>query len=257
MFLRFTYLKNRRSQIIALSYPQDNDYITVCNHEHNSKCDRCELLPTLLREIKSVIGSVNCSAEERDEMEYEISQLIQSIEAWKAHLLCAINQDAARHEILENLDAQAVLVVIDWAMKFLPRKFRESQSDWFGKRGIPWHISVALRKNANDETELFTFVHAFESCNQDSFTVLAIIDDVFRQLKEIMPEVNSVYMRSDNAGCYHCAFTLLSVYHVTSEHAIKLKRLTFPIPKAEKDLVTVRPRQLKVTCAPISILATT
>ena len=115
-------------------------------------------------------------------MEYEISQSIQSIEAWKAHLLCAINQDAARHEILENLDEQAVLVVMDWAMKFLPRKFRESQSDWFGKRGIPWHISVALRKNANDETELFTFIHAFESCSQDSSTVLAIIDDVFRQL---------------------------------------------------------------------------
>lgn len=88
-------------------------------------------------------------------MEYEISQSIQSIEAWKAHLLRAINQDAARHEILENLDEQAVLVVMDWAMKFLPRKFRESQSDWFGKHGIPWHISVALRKNANDETELF------------------------------------------------------------------------------------------------------
>ena len=205
----------------ALSYPQDNDYITVCNHEHDSKCDRCELLPTLLREIKSVIGSVNCSAEERDEMEYAISQSIQSIEAWKAHLLRAINQDAARHEILENLDAQAVLVVMDLAMKFLPRKFRESQS-WFGKRGIPWHISVALRKNANDETELSTFVHAFESCNQDSSTVLAIIDDVFRQLKEIMPEVNSVYIRSDNPGCYHCAFSLLSVYHVAREHAIEL-----------------------------------
>ena len=144
----------------ALSYPQDNDYITVCNHEHDSKCDRCELLPTFFLEVKSVIGSVNCSAEEQDEMEHEISQSIQSIEAWKAHLLRAINQDAARHEILENLDAQAVLVVMDWAMKFLARKLRESQSDWFGKRGIPLHISVALRKNANDETELFTFVHA-------------------------------------------------------------------------------------------------
>ena len=187
-----------------------------------------------MREIKSVIGSVNCSAEERDEMEYEISQSIQSIEAWKAHVLRAINQDAARHEILENLDAQAVLVVMDWTMKFLPRKFREGQSDWYGKRGIPWHISVALRKNANDETELFTFVHAFESCNQDRSTVLAIIDDVFRQLKEIMPEVNSVYMRSDNAGCYHCAFTLLSVDHVASEHAIELKRFDFSDPQGGK-----------------------
>ena len=191
-------------------------------------------LSVIMNTIQSVVGSVNCSAEERDEMEYEISQSIQSIQAWKSHLLRTINQDAARHEILENLDVQAVLVVMDWAMKFLPRKFLESQSDWYGKRGIPWHISVALRKNANDETELFTFVHTFESCNQDSSTVLAIIDDVFRQLKEIMPEVNSVYMRSDNARCYHCAFTLLSIYHVASAHVIELKLFDFSDPQGAK-----------------------
>lgn len=164
----------------ALSSPQDNVYTPVCNYEHDSKCDRCELLPTLFREVRSVIGSVNCSAEERNEIEYEISQSIQNIEAWKAHLLHAINQDAARHEILENHDTRALLVVIDCTVKFLTKKFRESQSERFGKRGIPWHGSIALGRNTNDETELLTFVHAFESCNQESSTVLAIIDDVFR-----------------------------------------------------------------------------
>ena len=55
----------------ALSYPQDNDYATVCNHEHDSKCNRWELLPKLFREVRSVIGSVNSSKEERNEKEYE------------------------------------------------------------------------------------------------------------------------------------------------------------------------------------------
>ena len=64
--------------------------------------------------------------------------------------------------------------------------------------------------------------------------LLAIIDDVFRQLKEIIPEVNSVYIRSDNAGCYHCAFSLLSVYHVAREHAIELKRFDFSDPQGGK-----------------------
>ena len=50
-----------------------------------------------------------------------------------------------------------------------------------------------------------------------------------------MPEVNSVYKRSDNAGCYHCAFTLLSVYHVAaSKHAIELKRFDFSDPQGGK-----------------------
>ena len=64
--------------------------------------------------------------------------------------------------------------------------------------------------------------------------LLSIIDDVFRQLKEIMPEVNSVYIRGNNAGCYHCAFSLLSVYHVACEHAIELKPFDFSDPEGGK-----------------------
>ena len=86
MFLRFTYLKNRRSQIIVGHMPSAILKITITS------------LSVIMNTIQSVIGSVNCSAEERDEMEYEISQSIQSIEAWKAYLLRAINQNATRHE---------------------------------------------------------------------------------------------------------------------------------------------------------------
>lgn len=66
------------------------------------------------------------------------------------------------------------------------------------------------KKIANNKTEILTFVHSFESCTQDSSTVPAIIDDVFTQLKEIMQEINSLHLRYDNAGCCHCASTLLS-----------------------------------------------
>ena len=113
----------------ALSYPQDNDYTTVCYHEHDSKCDRCELLPKLFRELGQLLAVLTVAQK-------------NETRSMKSH-----NQNAVRDEILKKLDARAVLMVMDWAMKFLARKFSESQSDWF------------------------------------------------------LPEVNSVYMRSDNAGC--------------------------------------------------------
>ena len=74
----------------ALSYPQEDDYIKKCDHEHNARCDRCEILPTVFHEIQEVLGNVNCD-EERDEMEYEISEARQNIQAWKAHLRRSIN----------------------------------------------------------------------------------------------------------------------------------------------------------------------
>ena len=119
-------------------------------------------------------------------------------------------------------------------MKFLPRKFRESQTDWFGKRGISWHLTVATRKNKDGENEMVTFVHVFEKCNQDSGTVVAILDDVFKQLASIAPEISTIYLRQDNAGCYHSASTLLAIQQVATRNKLQLSRVDFSDPQAGK-----------------------
>ena len=103
----------------------------------------------------------------------------RSIEAWKAYLLRSVNQAEACLDVLNGLKGQEVLVVLDWAMKFLPRKYHESQADWYGKRGISWHISVATRK-CKGEIEMLTLIHVFQSCSQDSIAVLAVIEDVIK-----------------------------------------------------------------------------
>ena len=48
--------------------------------------------------------------------------------------------------------------------------------------------------------QMLSFVHVFKLCSQVSDTVLAIIDDVFQQLKSTSPEVQTVFLRQDNAG---------------------------------------------------------
>ena len=119
-------------------------------------------------------------------------------------------------------------------MKFLPRKFRESQTDWFGKRGISWHITVATRHNKDGENKIVTFVHAFEKCNQDSGTAVAILDDVFNQLALIAPEISTIYLRQDNAGCYRSASTLLVIQQVATRNKLQLSRVDFSNPEAGK-----------------------
>lgn len=104
-------------------------------------------------------------------------------------------------------------MVQDWAMKFLSRKYRESQSDWFSKRGISWHLSVAIRKNADGELKMLTFVNIFQTGTQDNCAVLAVMSDVLQKLKEIMPALEFVYYWQDNAGCYHCGATIMGAVH--------------------------------------------
>lgn len=182
--------------------------------------------------MNTVIESLE-NGDEKDRMKFEFQQSKQKIEAWKAHILRSINQDQARLDILQNLSPGSALLVLDWAMKFLPRKFREAQSDWFGKRGISWHITVAMRRNEEGNMEMVTFVHIFEKCSQVSATVLAIIDDVCHQMKSIAPEITTLFLRQDNAGCYHSSEVLLSVYQIATKHNIKIT-MDFSDPQGRK-----------------------
>ena len=78
------------------------------------------------------MSSNNVSEDTREELFFVSDQSKQNILAWKAHLLTSINQDDAHLDVLDSLDDLSVLLIEDWAMKLLPRKYRESQTDWFG-----------------------------------------------------------------------------------------------------------------------------
>lgn len=105
-------------------------------------------------------------------------------------------------------------------MKFLPRKYRESQSDWFGKRGISWHISVVVRRRA-DQFESQGFVHIVQNCTQGSSAVVTIT------LKSEHPEINQAFFRQDNAGCYRSTYTILSVPTIEKEAGIRVAEIGF------------------------------
>ncbi len=108
-------------------------------------------------------------------------------------------------------------------MKFLPRKYRESQYDCYGKKSISWHIAVAMTKREG-KLEMLTFVHVFKSCTQDSYSVMAIIDDVIGQLKTGRPELDEVFLRQDNAACYHSAFYLQAMKEIAKKHRVQLRK---------------------------------
>ena len=140
----------------------DSDLTTTCNHNHDLRCDRCSLFPNVVQDVESQLESVTIPYEDREEMKFMVARSKKHIEAWKAHILRFINQDQAQLEILKSLDNSSVLVVLDWAMKLIPRKYRESQADWFGKRGISWHISVAMKNPPGETLQMLTLAHLFQ-----------------------------------------------------------------------------------------------
>ena len=178
---------------------------------------------SVVAKIERAVQEVGGTTDTKEDLAFVTLQSKQCINSWKLY-------------VIDELDETSVLLVLDWAKKYLPKKFRDSQTDRFGKRGLPWHITIATRKGNVGKIEMMTFVHLFDTCNQDSSAVLAILNDVFRRLKDVMPHLQSIYLRQDNAGYYHCALTLVTASKVAELNNLFLRRMDFQIPKEGRDL---------------------
>ena len=136
---------------------------------------------------------------------------MNAIKDLKAHLLRSKNQERARADIITSQREGDLFLVADWAMKFLPKKFREGQTDWFGKRGINWHIPMCATKHG-DNFELDTYVHILDSqSSQDSQLTAALLVDVVKDMAS-HKRIDQVHILSDNAGCYKSTNTIHTLY---------------------------------------------
>ena len=221
----------------ALSDRSAWEFRGECDHQHCYECERCESLEGVLREVAKMQDKANVTEEERGRLKFEYNESVRNIQAWKAHLLRSSNQDEAKQNVLQKLDENWCLVIMDWAMKFLPVQYREQMSDFLGKRGRSWHISAVIpRATVESKYEVVCFVHIFNNCSQNSFAVLSIIENLLPKVKQEYPVVTTVYLRSDNAGCYHNGPLLLSLREVGVRTGVRPVRYDFSEPQAVKDI---------------------
>ena len=131
----------------ALSDPLEKEYQEVCNHEHIDSCFDCEDLKDVLARLRE-ISLAGFTTKEVGIMKYEISEASKKIEAWKGHIIAIINQDAHKQDIITILDndPETALIIIDFAMKFLSKRYRESMAKWFGKAGNGMHVMCVIFK---------------------------------------------------------------------------------------------------------------
>ena len=224
--------------IHALSDPSDDsaDFRRECYHSHKTNCERCDALENVISEILRELEDSGFSEEKKATMMFDYNECVQKIRAWKAHLLRSVNQEEAKQDALDKLSEESCLIVMDWAMKFLPHHYREQMSEFFGKRGRSWHISAVITKSTAGKFRVECFVHLFNTCTQNSFAVMSIIEHLLKTLKKEYPVLKEAFLRSDNAGCYKNGALLLSLPEVSERSGIKVLRYDFSDPQAGKDI---------------------
>ena len=224
----------------ALSDAVEKDFQEECDHGHPLRCYMCEDLKDVMNDIKQQILESSASMyskEYQEDLLYDFEQARTDIFQWKAHILRLVNQDKAKQDVMRNLNDSSALVVMDWAMKFLQMKYREKQSDWFAKRGISWHVStVIFKQDASSDVEVQTYAHLFDYCQQDWFAVCSIFENLLKNILASKPLINSVFLRSDEAGCYHNNALIASLKDVEQRLGVQVKRYDYSEPAYGKDV---------------------
>ncbi len=201
----------------ALSDSADSNLAESCGHEHNAQCPNCEQGYQVLTEMGQIImDNKEELGDDFDETLYVYQQAKTSIFIWKMHQLRNVNQNRARKDAIDALDDKTMLLEMDWAMKLLPQRFRESQQHFFGKVGISCHISVFYTKPDGENLLTFYLTHLFTKCVQDSHTVLCILQHNMEFIEENHPSIKELKLRSDNAGCYKSNETITGIKKLQS-----------------------------------------
>lgn len=166
--------------VYALSDSKVENFQRKCDktgepHEHNMQCSRCQQVRNALGDVRmTIVGLLeehkNTPHEENfKEMQETIHQAENKIFAMKQHILRSEYSNLQRRNIIEAIGPGNALITMDWGMKWIPKKYRETTLDWFGKRGLSYHISHVLAipsDYATNELLQHTFVHVFDNEKQ-------------------------------------------------------------------------------------------
>jgi len=78
--------------------------------------------------------------------------------------------------------------------------------------------------------------HLFNSCSQDWFSVLSILESLLITVRYSNPKVKRAYLKSDEAGCYHNSQLIVAARDVGERVGVSLQRYDFPEPQSGKDV---------------------
>ncbi|CAG2214456.1 unnamed protein product [Mytilus edulis] len=161
----------------------------VWYHEHDSRCDSCSDIADLFDMLLTKV--IANTWKNRDSVLYTMTS-----RNGKKHLVRACNQEEARRNLTDKMNENEALITFDWAMKFLPRKYREGPCDRKAS-----HIKSSIKRYVNEGNDVITaqqMKQAIDQNQQGKYKVKVVnavtnLDSGANIIKSNIPEITSLH----------------------------------------------------------------
>jgi hypothetical protein len=187
-----------------------------CNLPHTESCENCESLFSFFETLH-----INLQEEEQQKIQSYQDRLI----AFMAHHIRKAYLNAQFSAQFSQLDTDGALIIVDYKMKILPRKARETKNEFFGKRGWSLHsVLVYMKDNTNGKLNVEAFDHWSNDTRQDAWFTVASLHTVMETLEQKPKWITIV---SDNGGHYHNTELMMIMGHWKEWYNIHPRRWLF------------------------------
>ena len=143
-------------------------------------------------------------------------------------------QEQARKDLMANLEEHQFYAIGDFAQKWLPQSARETQEEYFGKKGVSWHVCCIIFMSGGKLMKE-TFVCTMDNGAQYSSDAINCMFASVSKFKGRHPDKTECVVKTDNAGCYHSSSFIMVLPIMLKAIHVSVKFIVFNEPAAGKD----------------------
>ena len=126
---------------------------------------------------------------------------------------------------LAQLDNDGALIIVDYKMRILPQKARETKKEFFGKRGWTLHSVLIFTKDTEcDKMKVNAFDHWSDDTKQDAWFTASSLQGVIETLDH-KPQWVTIF--SDNGGHYRNTELMVIMRHWKEWYNVSVRRWIF------------------------------
>ena len=150
LYLKTNYYRNLafhsevKSHCVGLACsdndPKAPEFAHQCFGSHSKSCEHCDNLQDLFEAFMGLLQRKRSDfVDDMDfiEAEHEVNEANERVWAYRQHIVRTWIQQVKWTDILNTLGPGTAMVTSDWAMKFEPKRWMETQLEWYGKK-VSW-----------------------------------------------------------------------------------------------------------------------
>jgi len=203
----------------------------LCSYQHERKplsgtplfCKECDEVPLLFEELLDAVDAMRYRSHPTGEGQFQeiphdndrntrpalrtyIYVLRKNVLTYQGHVVRKLFQHKLFDTKIVELDDTGFLIIADWKMKILAMLFVESQTEFFGKRGMPLHGTLFLWKDPATgiiHAHFFDVILADDNKENADASIASLLAAI-QMFKERVPGKDHCSIFTDGAATYSC-----------------------------------------------------